>query len=130
MLFLALVSLSSAASLRSAPRDLQKGNGKAKVNFGMLYYEGEPIRTVVTPKPLPKEGVDPLYLVPNQMPVIAYAPGDTEYSGGRWAVFDVEWTTDNTFLITDFDTLDQAVTDGLLVTTRNPSKDFLCPVQP
>jgi hypothetical protein len=100
-----------------------------KVGFGELYYEGEVVRTVVPPASMPQEGRDNLFVVPDQRPVIAVAPGDTDYHGGQWAVHTVAWHVAPYLLDSAADVL-AAEEAGDITITRVPEADFKCPVQP
>ena len=101
----------------------------AQPDFGQLYYEGGVVRTVVPPAAMKKEGSDNLYLVPDQMAVAAVAPGDTDYHGGKWAVYVVDWTVPPYPLTSEAEVL-EAEAAGDVVVTRAPERDFKCPVQP
>ena len=104
-----------------------------KVGFGELYYEGEVVRTVVPPASMPQEGRDNLYVInegaSEQRPVIAVAPGDTDYHGGQWAFHSVTWNVDPYLLTSEADVL-AAEGAGDISITRVPENDFKCPVQP
>lgn len=97
----------------------------AKVPQGTLYYDGVEVRTIVPPAAMPNEGRDNLYIVPNQFPVAAVAPGDKDYHGGAWAVNIVTWNIGAVpyLLMSEDDVLNADVT-----ITRNPEADFRCPI--
>ena len=103
----------------------------ATPGFGMLYYEGEIVRTVVPPSEI-KKGLDDFYVVTNgvegQLGIAAVAPGDRDYHGGHWIVNEVTFTDEIVLL-----TSEQAVLDaeeaGKVTIDRNVSA-FLCPIQP
>ena len=99
------------------------------VGFGELYYEGTVVRTVVPPASSPKRGVDNFYAVPNQLAVIAVAPGDRRYHGGKWAWHNVSWNVTPYTLTSEADVL-AAAASGDVTIERLPSMDFKCPVQP
>jgi hypothetical protein len=105
----------------------------AKPAFGALYYEGDVVRTIVTPSAMPKEGVDDLYVVfggvSEQLAVAAVAPGDTDYHGGKWAFNSVTWNTTPYLLTSAADVL-AAEAAGDVTITRIPENDFKCPIQP
>ena len=104
-------------------------SAEPNVGFGELYYEGEVVRTVVPPAAMKKTGTDDLFLVPNQHPVIAVAPGDKEYRGGKWAVHLVEWVN-APYLLNSAEDVHAAYYGGDISLTRAPEADFKCPVQP
>jgi hypothetical protein len=74
-------------------------------------------------------GIDDLYVVPNQRPVIAVAPGARGYHGGQWAVHIVEWIV-TPYLLTSVGDVLTAYGAGDIVLARMPGADFKCPVQP
>jgi hypothetical protein len=105
----------------------------ARPGFGNLFYDGDIVRTVIPPAAMTKEGVDNLYVVQNgisgQMPIAAVAPGDTDYHGGKWAVYTVMWEVDPYLLTSEEDVL-MAEEDGDVTVARVPENDFKCPIQP
>ncbi len=104
-------------------------SAEPNVGFGELYYEGEVVRTVVPPAAMKKTGTDDLFVVPNQRPVIAVAPGDKEYHGGKWAVHLVDWINEP-YLLTSAADVHAAYDAGDISLTRAIGADFKCPVQP
>lgn len=100
----------------------------AQPGFGELYYEGEIVGTVIPPASSPRRGRDNLYVVPDQLAVIAVAPGDRDYHGGHWAFHSVAWNTDPYLLTSQSDVLAAAMAGDITV-TRVPSMDFRCPVR-
>jgi len=126
LLALALLVLAVTPALAKGP--------KGPPAFGMLFYNDHVVRTVVPPAAAPQEGRDDLYVfpdgaAPDQLPVIAVAPGDTDYHGGQWAVHTVTWNVEPYLLTSAQDVLD-AETAGDVTITRVPEADFKCPVQP
>jgi hypothetical protein len=99
--------------------------------FGMLYYEGEIVRTVVPPSEA-KRGLDDLYTVTNgvtgQLAIAAVAPGDKDYHGGQWTVNEVTFNVDPYSLISEQAVLDAEATGDVTI-DRNVAA-FLCPIQP
>ena len=103
---------------------------------GQLYYNGDEVRTLVpSGKPLNKPGTDPLYTFPvgvaDQHSITQFAPGDKEYRGGHWQVWNV--TFDGApYLITSYDDLMDAYDDGNgdINLIRWEGGDVLCPVLP
>ena len=123
--FIAVLAIlvASIAILQADPRP----------GFGSLYYEGDVVRTVVPPAAMKKPGTDDLYAIPNgavdQLPVIAVAPGDKGYRGGKWAFHLVVWNVAPTLLTSAADVL-AAEALGDVTITRIAEMDFKCPVQP
>ena len=106
----------------------QADSGNAKVSFGQLLYNGETVRTIVTPTSQPGQGVDALYVVPDQMAITSVVPGKG-YHGGRWAVHVVSWNAHASYpLESESDVMD-AKSAGDVTVTRMPGADFVCPVQ-
>jgi len=105
----------------------------AKPGFGVLFYNGGVVRTVVPPAAMPKQGTDNLYVVGGgvaaQLPVAAVAPGDRDYHGGKWAFHSVSWNVMPYLLTSEAEVLG-AETAGHVVVTRLPERDFKCPIQP
>lgn len=101
----------------------------ARPGFGMLYYEGEVVRTIVPPAAITREGIDNLYVIPDQLAVAAVAPGDRDYHGGKWAFHSVEWNVTPYTLTSEEDVL-AAEDAGDITITRVPENDFKCPIQP
>ncbi len=103
----------------------------ATPGFGMLYYEGEIVRTVVPPSEI-KKGLDDFYLVTNpvedQLGIAAVAPGDRNYHGGHWIVNEVTFNVAPYLLDSEQAVLD-AENAGDVSIERNVSA-FLCPIQP
>src|SRR5919197_5242493 len=82
--FLAAVALVGAAVLGvTAP-------ASAVATKSFLFHDGDVVRTVVPPSPLPGGGLDPFFSVTNgvegQLGIAGVAPGDGPYHGGAWAV--------------------------------------------
>jgi hypothetical protein len=100
----------------------------AKVPMGNLYYNGNEVRTLIPPSAMPNEGRDNLYEVPDQLGVAAVAPGDTDYHGGAWAVYIVTWNV-SPYLLTSEAAVLAAGAAGDITITRDPTKDFRCPIQ-
>lgn len=101
-------------------------------NFGLLFYNGDVIRTVATPTSQPGRGVDTIYAFPEgvegQLSVTAVAPGDN-YHGGRWAVHVVTWNVEP-YLLTSDEAVEAAISSGDIDVARMPQADFVCPVTP
>jgi hypothetical protein len=104
----------------------------AKVNVGLLFYDGGIVRTIVPPAAMPKQGTDNLYVVmggvTTQLPVAAVAPGDRDYRGGKWAFHAVTWNVTPYELTSESQVL-AAEALGDVTVTRVPENDFKCPIQ-
>jgi hypothetical protein len=102
--------------------------------MGTLWYEDEMVRTLVPPSAMPREGTDPLYMVPGVGGVAGVAPGDAGYHGGRWKVY-VAGSVDAGDIaayggLNSAAEVLQAAADGAITLTRQAALDFLCPIQP
>jgi hypothetical protein len=102
----------------------------AKPMTGLLWLDGEQVRTIVPPAAMTQEGRDNLYVFPGeeQGPVAATGPGDIDYHGGKWAVWTVTVNEETGTLKSEEDVL-AAVDYGLVSITRVPEADFKCPIQ-
>lgn len=128
---------------------LLPGVAQAGVSGPAFYVNGTVYRTVGTPTDLSRTGApagsfDHIYdFGGNQMNVATAAPGDTDYSGGRWLVHALGFNTDyaTTLAVHDhdgsgaIDTNDElfaALSDGGAagVTDLGIVKRFVCPVIP
>jgi hypothetical protein len=102
--------------------------------FMHLYYNDQILRTFGVPAPLPHGGNDPLFTFPDdaadgQLSITQFAPGDPEFSGGAWAVYEVTFNVEP-YLLTSYDDLIDAAMAGDVEITRNADRDFRCPVLP
>jgi len=107
----------------------------ATPGFGNLYYNGTIVRTVISPAAFPNEGRDNFYKVTNgatgQLGIAAVAPGSSDYHGGHWKVFAVNFNSGVTpVLLTSEQAVLSAQNAGMVTVTRSAAADFLCPVQP
>lgn len=98
-------------------------------DFGMLWYNGEQLRTFGVPAETPHGGVDAIYRVPGTGGVSSVAPGDTDYHGGLWAIYDVTWNVPQ-YMLTSEEAVLAAEAAGDITITRNADADFRCPVLP
>ena len=103
--------------------------------FGMLFYDGGTVRTIVPPSASPQEGRDNLYVVSNgaegQLGIAGVAPGDTGYHGGHWAVHVVTWNEGvDAYLLKSEAAVEAAAAAGDVTVVRTPGMDFKCPIQP
>jgi hypothetical protein len=127
---LALVTLLTLAALAAL-----SGPASAKASKGILFHDGDTVRTVVVPAPVPHGGTDPLYSVTNgvadQLGIAGVGPGDGPYHGGSWAVFEVTFDpVVAPYLLTSDEAVFAAEAAGDVTVTRTPDADFRCPVQP
>lgn len=111
---------------------LLAGPAGAKAGMGTLYYNDTIVRTVVPPSSIPQGGTENFYGIPagapGQLPVVATAPGDADYKGGKWAFHRVDWNT-TPYLLTSEAAVLAAYNAGDVTITRIGSRDFKCPVQ-
>ena len=100
---------------------------------GMLFLDGDTVRTLVPPASIPHGGTDPLYMVTNgvtgQLGIAAVGPGVPGYNGGAWAIYTVTFNQGVTpYLLTSDEDVQQAEDDGDVTVTRAPALDNRCPV--
>ena len=100
---------------------------------GMLYLDGDTVRTLVPPASIPHGGRDPLYMVTNgvaeQLGIAAVGPGYPGYHGGAWAVYQVTFVQGVTpYLLTSDEEVADAASAGDVTVTRVPALDNRCPV--
>jgi hypothetical protein len=101
---------------------------------GMLYLDGEMVRTLVPPAAIPHGGRDPLYMVTNgaegQLGIAGVGPGYPGYHGGAWAVYQVTFAEGVTpYLLESDEEVADAAQAGDVTVTRAPQLDNRCPVQ-
>jgi hypothetical protein len=100
---------------------------------GMLYLDGQIVRTIGLPASIPHGGIDPLYQVtngtPDQLSVATYGPGSPNFHGGQWAVSTVTFNAGVTpYLLTSAQDVLDAQAAGDVTVTRHPELDNRCPV--
>ena len=100
---------------------------------GMLFLNGDTVRTLVPPAAIPNGGIDPLYMLTNgvtgQLGIAAVGPGVPGYHGGAWAIYTVTFNQGVTpYLLTSDEDVQQALDDGDVTVTRAPALDNRCPV--
>ena len=106
----------------------------ASTTQGKLFFNGQVVRTVVTPAAVPNGGTDPFYEVSGgvagQLGIVGEGPSSPDYRGGLWAVNDVTFAPGTTpFLLTSAQAVLTAQSLGEVTVTRNPAADFRCPIQ-
>jgi hypothetical protein len=98
-----------------------------------FYVDGLLYRTIGTPTDLSRTGApassfDTLYaLGSGLLDVASSAPGDTDYSGGRWMRFPVTWNV-APYQPTSEEDLLAAAAAGDLTVASSPDALFVCPV--
>lgn len=100
---------------------------------GMLYLDGQIVRTIGLPASVPHGGLDPLYEFTNgvsgQLSVATYGPGSPNFHGGLWAVSLVTFNAGVTpYLLTFAQDVLDAQAAGDVTITRHPELDNRCPV--
>ena len=100
---------------------------------GMLFLDGETVRTIALPAAIPHGGRDPLYQVTNgtsdQLGIAGVGPGDPGFHGGQWAVYTVTFAQGVTpYLLTSDEDVMAAEAAGDVTVTRHPELDNRCPV--
>ena len=122
-----LASLGLLLSIASAP---VAAGGPPSLSF---YIDGARYRTVGTPTDFTNTGApastyDKLYSLGSGLINVAEAkPGDTDFNGGRWAVYSVTWNSAPTQLTSDAQVLQYAA-DGKLTIGEDPIRLFFCSV--
>jgi hypothetical protein len=111
------------------------GSASAQTGKGLLFHNGDVVRTVVNQAAIPHEGTDPFYNVTNgaegQLGIAGVAPGDGPYHGGAWAMNLVTFNEGvDPYLLTSDEAVFAAEAAGDVTITRNPDADFRCPVLP
>jgi len=106
----------------------------ASTTHGKVFFNGQVVRTVVTPAAVPNGGTDPFYEVAGgvagQLGIVGDGPSSPDYRGGLWAVNNVTFTPGTTpFLLTSAQAVLTAQSLGEVTVTRNPTADFRCPIQ-
>ena len=139
IIFVMALSLSVAVPAFAAPpHPVGGGLGNKAPNFSAgIYADGEAWGTKgTTSLPAPNEhnqqSYDKLFVVTNgaegQLPVAEAGPGNSDYNGGRWSVYDVTWKTDSIpVVLTSYE--DVMLHADYLVFT-NGHTYFQCPLLP
>jgi hypothetical protein len=141
-----LITTLAACALFAGPPRAVVAAGAGGVTGPAFYVDGELYRTVGTPTDLSRTGApdssfDIIYQFfgVQQFNVATAAPGDTDYSGGRWRVHGLDFA-DYGAALAAFDTNDSgdfdsdsevaaALTAGA-ATDLGVVKSFVCPVIP
>ncbi len=125
-------ALTAGALLLSVAASTVAAGGPPALSF---YIDDVRYRTVGTPTDFSNTGApastyDKIYALGNGLVNVADAkPGDTDFNGGRWAVYAVTWTSGVTpvQLTNDHEILDWAAA-GLLTISSSPVRLFFCSV--
>ncbi len=125
----------TVAAVAASALPLLAGQASASAGPGLLFHDGDTIRTIVVSAPVPGGGTDPFYEVTNgveaQLGIAGVAPGDGPYHGGSWEVFMVTFNEGVTpYLLTSDEAVFAAQAGGDVTVTRDAAADFRCPVQP
>jgi hypothetical protein len=105
--------------------------GPPKLSF---YIDDVRYRTVGTPTDFsgtgaPDSTYDKIYNLGTGINVADAKPGDTDFNGGRWAVYAVTWSEGVTPVqYTNDQQILDAQADGLLTISADPVKLFFCNV--
>src|ERR1051326_7600216 len=125
------VAVGSAALLLSVLASSVAAGGPPKLSF---YIDDVQYRTVGTPTDFTNTGApsftfDKIYnLGGNGLVNVADAkPGDTDFNGGRWAVYAVTWHVTPWQMTNDGEVL-AAAQAGDISISANPVKEFFCNV--
>lgn len=107
----------------------------ATAGKGLLFHDGDVVRTVVNAAQMPQGGSDPFYIVTNpaegQLGIAGTAPGVPGYRGGAWAVHFVTFAQEvDPYLLTSDEAVMAAAQAGDVSVVRDSSMDFRCPVLP
>lgn len=120
----------------------EPGGGAQVVRGQAFYVDGEPYRTVLTPRDLPRKAPDHsfdlLYDFGGAQPAVAEAaPGLRGYNGGRWIVnavtLEMGWeeyadgTHDGQPAFVSNEAVEEAIDAGAL-TVDEDVRRFVCPV--
>jgi len=127
-----ITSLAGAGLLLSIVAGSVGAGGPPRVGF---YVDGNLYRTVGTPTDFSGTGApaftyDRIYALGNGLRNVAEAkPGDTDFNGGRWAVYPVTWHT-TPVQLTSAEAVEAADAAGLLSIAATPVRLFFCNVAP
>jgi len=131
---IALIAVVVPAIMMAMLASAQAGQPGFVFPGSCCYYNGEVVRTVVPSAAFPNVGIDPFYAITNgvtdQKGVVAVAPGADGYHGGHWAFNAVSFNAGVTpYLLTSAGAVLAAAAAGDVSITRDPTMDFLCPIQ-
>jgi hypothetical protein len=124
------VAVASAAMLVSVLASSVAAGGPPKLSF---YIDDVRYRTVGTPTDFTNTGApaftyDTIYALGNGLANVATAkPGDTDFNGGRWAVYAVTWNVTPWQMTNDAQVLAAALAGDITI-SADPVKLFFCNV--
>jgi hypothetical protein len=124
--------MASAAMLLTILASSVAAGGPPALSF---YVDGARYRTIGTPTDLTNTGApdysfDKIYALGGALANVAEAqPGDTDYNGGRWQVFEITWNVAPVQLTSEEQVL-AAAAAGDLTISAEPVAEFVCPVIP
>ena len=127
----AMLAASTIALLASVGASGVLAGGPPKLSF---YIDDVRYRTVGTPTDFtntgaPESTYDVIYALGNGLANVATSkPGDTDFNGGRWAVYAITWNVTPVQYTNDADIL-AAADRGDLTISSDPVKLFFCNVQ-
>jgi hypothetical protein len=131
-IILVLIALGTILMVASvAVADSHKG--ATVVREGAIWYDGELYRTVLTPTQLPdkapEHSFDVLYSFYNgqKASVADAAPGNKDYNGGRWVVYNVT-VVDDIGILTSVEDVWNAAGNGSITISDEPVTRFVCPM--
>lgn len=127
-----ITALAGIGLLLSIAATSAAAGGPPKVGF---YIDGSLYRTVGTPTDFTNTGApastyDKIYALGNGLRNVAEAkPGDTDFNGGRWAVYPVTWHV-TPWQLTSAEAVIAAADAGDLTIASAPVRLFFCNVAP
>ena len=146
MVWLSVLAMALLIAAPASAANQRGANGSGPIVPDHVYVDGDAYDTIILGS-LPwneqnSGSFNDLYPVflpngdPAQGPVAEFAPGDTEYRGGRWVPEPVTWTqaavtNGDVVLITSIAQLHELERQGLIVSAGEmPGAAFLCPLLP
>lgn len=127
------LAIGSAALLLSVFASSVAAGGPPALAF---YVDDVRYRTIATPTDLsntgaPDNSFDKIYALGGDLINVAEAaPTDSDYNGGRWQVFAIDWLGHTPIQFTNDTDILQAEMDGYLAISDEPVQQFVCPAIP